>query len=247
MKPFTYENSPYLIRSDIGEAHRLYWSRLASPGSWWSGADRVSIAAECRAARDCNFCAERKTALSPYTDLYQHESVTDLPVRAVDAVHRIVTDQTRITRAWIEDNAESGLGIEAYVELAGIVVAVLSIDEFNRSLGLPFEPLPQPMPGEPDEYRPNNVVTDTGFVPMIDRDGAVGREADLWSSKFSANVIRALSVVPNAVRGWKDLASAQYIGLETMGNFTGRSDRAIDRAQMEIVAGRVSSYNECFY
>ena len=82
---------------------------------------------------------------------------------------------------------------------------------------------------------------------MIDRDGAVGREADLWSSKFSANVIRALSVVPNAVRGWKDLASAQYIGLETMGNFTGRSDRAIDRAQMEIVAGRVSSYNECFY
>ena len=206
MSPFTYENSPYLIRSDIGEAHRLYWSRLASPGSWWSGADRVSIAAECRAARDCNFCAERKTALSPYTDLYQHESVTDLPVRAVDAVHRIVTDQTRITRAWIEDNAESGLGIEAYVELAGIVVAVLSIDEFNRSLGLPFEPLPQPMPGEPDEYRPNNVVTDTGFVPMIDRDGARKMKAHGFQQFHCRVRIRSLCAALTSSVHWRPRA-----------------------------------------
>ena len=101
--------------------------------------------------------------------------------------------------------------------------------------------------GEPDHYRPSNLSSDTGFVPMILRDGAVGNEEDLWAKDFSANVLRALSLVPDAVRSWKDLASAQYLSIEDMGNFVGQADRAIDRAQMEIVAGRVSSQNECFY
>ena len=152
-----------------------------------------------------------------------------------------------ITQSWIQSNAESGLGVEAYVELAGIVVAIISIDEFHRALGLKLEALPEPLDGKPDHYRPNNLSYDTGFVPMIPRDGAVGREADLWTPEFSANVLRALSLVPDAVRAWKDLASAQYLSVQDMRNFVGREDRSIDRAQMEIVAGRVSSYNECFY
>ena len=225
----------------------MYWSRLAAPGNWWTGAERVGIAAECRAAKQCTFCEKRKYSHSPYTWAYKHESCSDLPALAVDAVHRIVTDQTRITQSWIESNAESGLSVEAYVELSGIVVAILSIDEFNRALGLPLESLPKPKIGEPDHYRPMNLAHDTGFVPMIPRDGAVGNEADLWSPGFSANVLRALSLVPDAVRSWKDLASAQYLSVQGMGNFVRQDDRSIDRAQMEIVAGRVSSYNECFY
>ena len=247
MKAFDYKDSPYPIRNDISEAHRVYWSRLASTGSWWTGAERVAIAAEWRAARHCSFCAERKQALSPYTGEDRHEPGSDLPTRVVDAVHRIVNDQTRITRGWIESNADSGLSVEAFVELSGIVVAVLSIDEFHRALGLPLEALPKPEDGEPDRYRPVNLVHDTGFVPMISRDGAVGNEADLWTPGFSANVLRALSLVPNAVRAWKDLSGAQYLSVQGMGNFVGQDDRSIDRAQMEIVAGRVSSYNECFY
>ena len=41
---------------------------------------------------------------------------------AVDAVHRIITDQGRITQAWIDSNAEAGLSEEQYVELLGISV-----------------------------------------------------------------------------------------------------------------------------
>ena len=168
-------------------------------------------------------------------------------MQVVDAVHRIVTDQTRITKSWIEDNDKNELSVEAYVELAGIVVSVISIDEFNRAMGIPFEPLPAPLAGEPTHYRPDNLASDTGFVPMIRRDGTTGSEADLWPPKFTANVLRALSLVPDAVRAWKNLAGAQYLSIEGMANFVGQEDRAIDRAQMEIVAGRVSSYNECFY
>ena len=247
MIAFEYKDSPFPIRGDIRDAHRVYWARLASPGSWWSGSDRVAIAAESRAAREIGASVVHKTAVSTDADEDKHESECALPSIAVDVVHRVVMDQTAITQSWIQSNAESGLGAEAYVELVGIVVAIISIDEFHRALGLKLEALPDPLDGEPDHYQPNNLSHDTGFVPMIPRDGAVGREADLWAPEFSANVLRALSLVPDAVRAWKDLASAQYLSVQDMRNFVGQEDRSIDRAQMEIVAGRVSSYNECFY
>ncbi len=61
----------------------------------------------------------------------------------------------------------------------------------------------------------------------------------------SPAVVRALSLVPDEVRSWQQLASAQYLSLESMTAM--ETSRAIDRAQMELVAGRVSALNECFY
>jgi len=82
---------------------------------------------------------------------------------------------------------------------------------------------------------------------MIPADGATGAEADLWPAGISANVLRALSLVPNAFREWYQVSKAQYLSLEGMGNFVKQDDRAINRMQMELVAGRVSAINECFY
>ena len=161
-------------------------------------------------------------------------------------VHHIMTDQTRITRSYVETNNEVGLSEGAYVELLGIVVALISIDEFHRGLGLPFEPLPEAQAGEPDNYQPSELVRDTGFVAMLAPDGATGKEADLWQAGRTANVLRALSAVPDAVRDWRSLASAQYLSIADMGNFVRMDDRAIDRAQMELVAGRVSQLTNAF-
>lgn len=246
MSYFDYAEAGFEVREDLKAAHRAYWRRLAAPGSWWTGADRVAIAMEARAARSCSYCAERKASLSPYTGADRHDSVSGLPVAAVDAVHRIMTDQNRIKQSWIASNVDQGLSEEAYVELAGIVVALISIDDFHLGIGVPFEALPEPMAGDPDHYRPEHLTRDTGFVPMLTRDGAVGAEADLWGER-SANVLRALTLVPNALRDWKMLSAAQYLSIEGMANFVKDENRSIDRAQMELVAGRVSSYNECFY
>ena len=243
---FDYADSPYPVRDDIVEAHRWYWQQLAKPGSWWTGEERIAIAAELRQAPHCHFCQARKEALSPYAGDPAHSSVTDLSPLAVDAIHRVITDQSRIARHYVDANVEAGFSHEAYVELVGIVVSVLSIDEFNRALGLPPEPLPEPEAGLPDHYRPGTLETETGYVPMIPPEGATGLESDLWGDR-TANVLRALSLVPDAVRGWVRLSAAQYLSIEGMANMIGQEDRAIDRAQMELVAGRVSSHNECFY
>jgi hypothetical protein len=125
---------------------------------------------------------------------------------------------------------------------------VFSIDEFNRGLGLPAEPLPQAISGEPDHYRPALATRGTGFVSMLpSKGGAIGKESDLWADGRGANVLRALSLVPDAVRGWFLVASGQYLSMQAMTNFSGDLGRSLNRMQMEIVAGRVSSINECFY
>lgn len=247
MAYYQYQDSNYPVRQDLADAYRQYWQELAQPGNWFSGAERVAIAAEVRHALACPFCAERKQALSPYALAGEHLSGDLLDTEVVDAVHRVITDQSRITAKYIQDNAAHGFSEEQYVELVGIAVTVFSIDEFNRSLGLGPETLPEPVAGEPDHYRPSQAEHGTGFVAMLPADGATGKEADLWSNGRTANVLRALSLVPDALRGWQGVAKAQYLSMAGMMQYSGDHGRAINRMQIELVAGRVSSINECFY
>ena len=244
---FDYGRAPCPIREDIAPAYRAYWEKLARPGSWWTGAERVAIAAESRNAPGCRLCAARKEALSPAAVTGEHDRGEGLPDAAVDAVHRVVTDQTRITRKYVEDSVAAGLSKEAYVELVGIVVVVFSIDEFHRGLGLELERLPAPEPGEIKRYRPAVLSEDMGFVPTVPADGAVGNEADLWPGGRTANVVRALSLVPDALREWRPIAAVQYLPFAAIRNFDGVEGRAINRMQIELIAGRVSAVNECFY
>ena len=100
---FDYSDSPYPIRAGLENAYKDYWQTLAKPGSWFNGVERVAIAHEVRNALQCPFCAERKTALSPYASQGEHLKGDLLSDDVVDAVHRVVTDQTRITKNYVQD------------------------------------------------------------------------------------------------------------------------------------------------
>ena len=54
-----------------------------------------------------------------------------------------------------------------------------------------------------------------------------------------------MSLVPDAVRELQDLSASHYLPPKDIVRL--RQGRAIDRMQMEFVAGRVSALNECFY
>jgi hypothetical protein len=249
MNAFTFSNSPFPIRDDLVAAYRDFWRQLAGAGTWWTGAERVAIANEVRQATQCAFCAERSNALSPYNLAGEHTAADDTPLdaNAIDAVHRVVTDQTRITKSWIRDNASSGLSEGQYVELVGVVVSIFSIDEFCRALGLPLEPLPEAVEGDPSRYVPGGLEDETAMVSMIGVGQAGPGENDLFPGGISANVIRALSQVPDAVREWSGIGNVQYLPLEKVRDPSSDTNRTLNRMQMEIVAGRVSSHNECFY
>ena len=109
MAAFEYAGLGLPVPNSMRAAHRRAWERLATPGTWWSGAERVAIAAEVRAARSCGLCRNRKAALSPNAVTGEHARANGLPAAAVDAAHRIASDPGRLTRAWYEKTLAAGL------------------------------------------------------------------------------------------------------------------------------------------
>lgn len=240
-------NQALTERPDIQIALSNYFLFLAKPGYWWHGAQKVAIAAAARAASACSLCAEKKAALSRSQIKALHPENDLLSPLTVDMIHQIITDQGRITESQVQALEQSGVSRLAYAELIGIVVCLFSIDEFCRALSQPLPELPQPQPGPASQRTPKNLETKTGFVPMIAREGLTEGVQDLWPEGFGANVIRALSAAPDLVRQWKQLAAVFYLPLEEMRNLTQSASRRLNRMQMELIAGRVSAINRCFY
>ena len=108
----------------MAEAHRRSWEMLASPGDWWTGAERISIAAETRRA-------------SALVDGLPDPGAgpAPLPEAAVFAVHKLIADLTNVNKEWYEEvTTADGMSDAHYIELLGVVVHVCSVDEFHRAL-----------------------------------------------------------------------------------------------------------------
>jgi len=240
-------HSVFQLRPDINRAFSAYRLWLSQPGQWLTGETRVEIARATRQATQCEACTAFKDHLSARSLDEQHRCCTLLPRDVEVMIHRIVNDQNRIGPSDIE-RLEGSLGpIYAYIELLGIVVCQFSIDEFYRGLALPEPAWPDPVDGAPDGYLPDFLESETTWVPMIPRDQVQPAETDLWPGNRGANVLRALSAVPNAVRCWQSLSAVMYLSLAGMAEMVQPPNRQLNRMQMELIAGRVSALNQCLY
>jgi hypothetical protein len=246
MTSLDYSAAGIPVREDLTQAQAEHWAHLASPGTWWTGAERVGVAAESRQALACELCTARKTALSPASVPGEHDSLGGLPGHAVEVIHRVRRDPARLSNRWFQGVMTSGLGVGAYVELVGIVTMLAGLDAFARALGIPPFPLPEPRPGEPSRYTPGGTREGTAWVPMLAPEDAAGPEAELYEGEpFVPHIMRALSLVPDEVRALRRLSHAHYV---PKGKLQDTSyGRDLDRMQMELVAARVSALNECFY
>jgi len=245
----SYAAAPVAVRDDLAKAHARAWAALAAAGTWWTGAERVAIAAETRAARDCRLCQARKRALSPAATAGAHDRRTTLPDAAVDVAHRISSDPARLSRSWFEGLLASGLADAHYVETVAVVARTVSIDSFSRGIGMAPHALPEARAGEPSRQRPAGAKRGEAWVPLVATADATGPEADLYGgARRAPNVMRALSLVPDEVRMLRSLAPSHYVPFERVpdAGFT-PPGRALSRAQMELIAARVSALNECFY
>ena len=248
MVAFAYEQMPHPIRSDIPSTNRAIWEHIAMAGCWWTGHDRVAMAAEVRRARSCALCQERKASLAPYSVQGNHDDSGTLSPDVVEVVHRLATDSGRLKKSWYDDLLEHGLTDAQYVEILSVVVVVVTVDEFHHALGLPLEPLPEPIPGEPSRYRPPGAKPAGAWVPMISFDGATDAEADIYGGTDRiVNVVSALSLIPDAIRLADSILNTYYVFGADMPNLSKNSGRALQRSQMEYIAARVSSINDCFY
>ena len=242
----SYEDSKYPIRKNFAAAHERFWQRLAHAGTWWTAEQRLSIAREVRQASACGTCRKIKAALSPNAISVAHERVTELNDVVVEVVHRITTDQSRLTEHWYHSVLDRGLTEGQYVEIVGTVAALVSIDSFCMAIGHPLNVLPEPIPGSASEYRPASAQESAAWVPLIPADANSGDEADLWSTGRTGYVIQAMSLVPDEVRTLSDLSAAHYLPNAKVMDPTARGEH-LDRQQIELIAGRVSALNQCYY
>ena len=239
-------------RQDLTDAHHRAIDRIAKPGTWWTGAERVAIAQEARAAVDCRLCRDRKKALAPYAISGEHDrhagTEEHLSAGVAAAVHRLVTDPARLSRRWLEQQLADGeFSVEQYVELIGVVTQIVSVDVVHFALGEALLELPPPLPGSPTLRRPSGAAMEEAWVPMVKRENLDPEDEGLFGrQKRVGNVLRALSLVPDEVRALLALGAAQYLSSEQMMKF-GSQFRSLSRGQIELIAGRVSALNECFY
>ena len=221
-------------------------------------APQVTGCPECSALTSRRLPAQRQTALPaersvthcpPSLSTISTNCDTRLPADVEVVIHRLISDQTRLTSADISSLSDlfGADSAYAYVEILGVAVCQFSLDEFHRGLGLALPELPKPKEGRPDHYLPAHLETETAWVPMIPTDQVSPAEQDLWPCNRGANVLRALSATPDTIRAWQHLSKTMYLSLQGMAEMIHAPSRILSRMQMELIAGRVSALNRCLY
>ena len=60
-------------------------------------------------------------------------------------------------------------------------------------------------------------------------------------------IVRGLSLVPDEMKKHLELEQVQYMPLKHVRDFDHQHHAGLNRVQVEVVAGRVSAINQCFY
>jgi hypothetical protein len=244
----TEERLPDGTRQGLAEATERAWQRLARSGTWWTGAERLAIAAETRQADVCSLCGARKEALSPNHVEGRHDSLGTLDDVVIEAIHRIRTDAGRLSSGWLKGLLEQGLEDTHYVELVGVVSTISALDAVDLTMGRQQRVLPEPVGGAPTRHRPSGVQKGLGWLLTLARADLTPQEPDFFSKYGDYNVQKAMSLVPDEVMGFFDLDTELYFyERELPQRAEQEAGRAITPMQIEMIAARAASLNGCHY
>ncbi len=150
-----------------------------------------------------------------------------LPVRT--AATAVAHHSATITADAVDDVESRGVQREQYVEIVGVVSRVVAIDTFERGLGRGPRNIPAPRPGEPSRSVVAAARRRAGWVPTV---GAIGPPT-------------ALTAVPAEASAQESLHAVLYLSYPEMADL--HAQRGLTRAQMELVASRVSYLNHCLF
>ncbi len=226
------------IPKALDDAFAKEWSFLAAPGTWFSGGERVEIAAEARRAMTESLSDDRRgaQAVSGEPSASRPERMAGepagegLPPALRDVVDMVASSSPLIDADWVAGLDERNVTLPAYAEIIGIASRMSAVDFFHRALGLPLPPLPEPQAGEPTLLPPpTDLIVGKSFLPMVP----------------PVSIPQTISLVPPETQAWQALSDATYMTFDEMGDPD--LSRSLHRTQIELVAARTSQVNECFY
>lgn len=200
---FDYAVAPFPIRADLPRAFRDAWMELAGPGGSLTGRERVSLAHSARLG-------------GPGEPLHQFARLLYSDPAAVEGSHVAHIAQD--------------VGYPNVVETVGIISRLSAVDRFHSVIGLPLEPLPDPVPGEPTGEITEGLKVRAGHVPMP-----------------PGPIPYSLGLIPAEIRALAAIDGPLYMTHEEMDSPTFRRNPGLNRPQLELIAARTSMINECFY
>ena len=236
-----YTDAPYEVRQDLVEIHAAQLENLALPGTWGTGAQRLAVAGTARHAGIDAGILEASD---------QHQAMPDvaLPDTVKTFIRQLAVTPKDVDEAACDDARSDGLSDEEYVEIVGIVSRMVNIDIFARGIGAQLPPLPSPRAGQPTRIRPASAVHEHAIVPTVPNAPEGGDDAqELYGGKWQPYIMRALSLVPGELRDHLELEEVQYMPMSKVMVPDHQHHVGVTRAQAEVVAGRVSAINECFF
>jgi hypothetical protein len=236
-----YADSAYPVRDDLAAAHTAELQRLSAPGTWGTGAQRLAVANEARQAGIEAGLLEAPADGGADADV-------DLPELVRRVVQKLAVSPKDFVQTDYEEARDGGLSDAEYVELVGVVSRANDIDVFARGIGVPLRPFAPAQPGSPSRDLPDNAVLELAWVPTVPNlpDGGAVAEA-LYGDKPKPYIMRSMSLVPDEYRAHVEMEQAQYMPLATVLKYDHQHHDGLTRPQVEVVAGRVSALNECFY
>ena len=216
-------------------AHETAWNKIAGPGDFFSGEERIEMIRAARDADDCELTLARKNAISPFAVTGEYVGDYLLDSNTIDVIRRIASDPGRLTKAWFDQVIANGLAPEEYVEVVSVVTTSIIIDTLHQALGLAQPLLPQAREGNPRKVLNSGAIEIGAWLPVLD----VPSQTAVHGLPKAPNIARSLGLVPGALQLFFGTFSPHY----SLSNI----QSSLSQDQAEFVASRVSAMNECFY
>ena len=241
----SHEATDLHIRSDLTAAHAHVWEKLATPGTWWNGSERLAVAEVVRSAlSDADPVPPWDSASK--SGRLPNDSVISSELQ--DAVYRLALHAGTLTEQWYQKMRDAtGVTPQQWVEIIEVTVIVTSVLRFAQLAGVDQPEFPEPLEGNPTRQTQPSKPANHHWVPVVHLEDSTPELAPFYDGLPAlAPVIRALSSVPSAMDTLFTLGDAQYIPMREMVDLNWTRG-TLSRRQIELVAGRLSAHRECFY
>ena len=241
----SHESTDLQIRSDLTAAHAQVWEKLAAPGTWWSGSERLAVAEVVRSALSDTDPVPPWDSASKSGRL-PNDSVINSELQ--DAVYRLALHAGTLTEQWYQKMRDAtGVTPQQWVEIIEVTIIVTSVLRFAQLAGVDQPEFPEPLEGHPTRQTQPSKPSNHHWVPVVHLEDSTPELAPFYDGLPAlAPVIRALSSVPSAMHTLFTLGDAQYIPMREMVDLNWTRG-TLSRRQIELVAGRLSAHRECFY
>lgn len=237
-----YSDSTHKPSAAIDALHSDEIQSFARPGTWGSASQRTAVGATVRKIRV-------EAGLQESSGDEHLADIVELPAPVLRLVRETAFGGIAVDREFCKQVQADGVTEGAYVEIVALASRIVNLDVFARGLGVPSRSLATPAEDKTPSCKRPEEATDEGFftasIPNLPAGGATAKM--LYGKIPAANVFRAVTLVPDEGKRVIDLIGQQYFPAAKLMDFRADNGHALSRAQVEIVATKISEHNKCFY